>query len=148
MSWLAAIAVVAGISAWLARLRRRYLVVTVEGYSMTPTYGHGDRVLVRRDRRPRTGDVALVDLPEALRPIPPGVSPADSLRNRRVIKRVAASAGERTPLPVDVAGPVVPSGHLVLLGDNPDGSGDSRQYGYVPIGAVGGVVVRSLGAGS
>jgi signal peptidase I len=91
--------------------------------------------------------VALVDLPGALRPVPAGVGPADALRERRVIKRVAASAGERTPRPVAAADPVVPPGHLVLLGDNPDGSGDSRQYGFVPAAAVVGVVVRPLAAG-
>ena len=50
---------------------------------MAPTYQHGDRVLVRHrpGHRMRTGEVALVDLPESIRPIPDGVSPADSLRS-------------------------------------------------------------------
>ncbi|MDP9845356.1 S26 family signal peptidase [Streptosporangium lutulentum] len=145
MIWLP-LAATAVAAAWLEWLRRRHLVVAVRGPSMAPTYHHGDRVLVRRrsGRRLRTGQVAVVDLPERLRPMPDGVSLEESLRNRRVIKRVAAVPGDRVPFPIEGPGPVVPSGCLVLLGDNPDGSGDSRQYGYVPVDAVVGVVVRPL----
>lgn len=70
--------------------------------------------------------------------------PEDRLRNSRVIKRVAAVPGDPVPFPIDGSGPLVPPGSLVLLGDNPDGSGDSRQYGYVPVDAVVGVVLRSI----
>jgi signal peptidase I len=61
-----------------------------------------------------------------------------------VIKRVAATAGEAVPSSIEGRGTVVPEHHLVLLGDNPLGSGDSRQYGFVPVEAVVGVVVRIL----
>ena len=145
MTWLL-LAPVAVLAAWGAWLRLTYVVAVVQGQSMTPTYRHGDRVLVRRRRGHRvlTGEVALVDLPEDLRPIPDGVDRADSLRNRRVIKRVAATAGEAVPSSVEGRGTVVPEHHLVLLGDNPLGSGDSRQYGFVPVEAVVGVVLRTL----
>ncbi|GAA0937136.1 S26 family signal peptidase [Virgisporangium aurantiacum] len=148
MTWLL-LAPVAALAGWGAWLRLAYLVAVVEGQSMTPTYRHGDRVLVRRRRghRVRTGEIAMVDLPESMRPIPDGVSPADSLRNRRVIKRVAATAGEAVPPSIEGRGTVVPEHHLVLLGDNPLGSGDSRQYGFVPVGAVVGVVLRSVASG-
>lgn len=145
MTWLllAPVVALAGYGVWL---RLRYLVAVVEGQSMTPAYRFGDRVLVRRrhGHRVHTGDVALVDLPESLRPIPAGVSRADSLRNRRVIKRVAATAGEAVPAEVEGRGAVVPEHHLVLLGDNPLASGDSRLYGFVPVSAVVGVVLRTL----
>jgi signal peptidase I len=127
-------------------LRKRHLVITVEGPSMLPAYRHGDMVLVRRrsGHRVRTGQVVVADLPDEVRPIPAGVSEAEALLNRRVIKRVAAIAGAETPLPVKAFGYLVPGGSLVLLGDNPDGSGDSRLYGFVPVSAVVGVVVRRL----
>ena len=149
MTWLL-LAPVAALAGWGAWLRLTYLVAVVQGPSMTPTYGHGDRVLVRRRRGHRlaTGEVALVDLPESIRPIPAGVSSADSLRNRRVIKRVAATAGEAVPSPVEGRGTVVPERHLVLLGDNPLASGDSRQYGFVPVEAVVGVVMRNVAPAS
>ncbi|MEU1877140.1 S26 family signal peptidase [Streptosporangium sp. NPDC020072] len=140
---LVALACLAG---WLNRLRRGYLVVTVRGPSMTPTYRHGDRLLVRRRRggRIRAGEVAVVDLPEWIRPVPGELGPREALRARRVIKRVAAIPGDPVPFPFEGAGAVVPPASLVLLGDNPDGSGDSRQYGYVPADAVVGVVLRPL----
>jgi signal peptidase I len=135
-----------GLLGWLAWLRTRHLVVTVQGASMLPTYRHGDLVLVRRrsGRRVRNGEVVVVDLPDLVRPIPRGVSAAEALLNRRVIKRVAAVAGEVTPLAVREFGSPVPPGNLVLLGDNPDGSGDSRLYGFVPATAVVGVALRRL----
>jgi signal peptidase I len=151
--WLvmALVAIVAPLAGWLEWQRRRHLVVTVQGQSMSPTYQHGDRVLVRR-RRPhdgrRVGEVVVVDLPARLRPVPDGTSAEDSLRNRRVIKRVAAVAGDPVPFPIEGSEPVVPAGCLVLLGDNPDSSGDSRMFGYVGADDVVGVVRRTLRPGS
>ncbi|MCA2213523.1 S26 family signal peptidase [Jidongwangia harbinensis] len=139
----AVLAVVLGGLQWL-RLRR--LVVTVQGLSMAPTYRPGDRVLVRRLRhsRVRTGQVVVVDLPDRIRPIPPGVGAAESLRQRRVIKRVAAMSGEPVPATAGIDLASVPPGHMLLLGDNPLASGDSRQYGPVPVDAVVGIVIRPM----
>jgi signal peptidase I len=118
-------------------LRRRFTVVTVTGDSMLPTFGPGDRVLVRRVRigRLRRGQVVVVEMP--------GTS-------EWMIKRVAALPGD--PRPADclpaTEEPVercVPRGKLVVLGDNPPWSQDSRQIGYVPGDRLLGVVVRPIG---
>jgi signal peptidase I len=111
-------------------LRRALLVVTVEGTSMVPTLHPGDRVLVRRTRTVRTGDVAVLGTAGAYR-----------------VKRVAAVSGETVPPGVDaVAGalPTVPPDGLVLLGDNPSDSFDSRQAGLFRVHDVIGVVLRPL----
>jgi signal peptidase I len=44
----------------------------------------------------------------------------------------------------EVAEPTVPTGQLVVLGDAPHLSYDSRHYGYVPAGLLVGVMVRRL----
>jgi signal peptidase I len=120
--------------------RRRFLVVTVDGHSMTPGHRHGDRVLVDRLRSAtvRVGDVVVIDRDDV-----------PDRTEQRMIKRVAALPGE--PVPVEVCAfqhwPVetrVPPGHLVLLGDNPAGSLDSRQRGFFAADRVLGVVVRQL----
>lgn len=130
------------------RLRRRFLVLTVTGPSMRPALASGDRVLVRRRRlgQIRRGAVVAVRLP------PPLAGP----RSRRdlaaaasgaelMVKRAAALPGD--PVPAGVPGPsrTVPPNHLVVLGDNPGRSHDSRAVGYVPAGALFGVVIRRLG---
>ncbi|MEV0196002.1 S26 family signal peptidase [Nonomuraea sp. NPDC050691] len=132
-----ALAVVVGV-------RRRYLVVTVEGESMLPTYRPGERVLVRRARAGalRAGQVVVLsDL------VPAGGA---ELRLRWIIKRVAALPGD--PIPRDTVpalraapGTLVPAGHLVVLGDNPDRSHDSRHSGYLTTDRLYGVVLRRFG---
>lgn len=114
MIWLAvppvAAAVIGGVVWWL---RRRYLVVTVLGRSMLPTYADGDRVLVRRRRSGRgvrVGDVAVADLPVWLYRVgagPPGTArePDPAARptsawsvlpqSERVVKRVAPATRSR-----------------------------------------------------
>lgn len=59
-----------------------------------------------------------------------------------VIKRIAALPGD--PAPPGLAGPAVPAGMVALLGDNPPQSLDSRDFGYVPVDRLYGVVVRKL----
>ncbi|PWU51046.1 S26 family signal peptidase [Micromonospora sp. S4605] len=121
-------------------IRRRFLVVTVEGRSMEPGHRHGDRVLVDRLRSAtvRVGDVVVIDREDAL-----------DRSDLPMIKRVAALPGELVP--VDVCAfqhwPIqtrVPPGQLVLLGDNPAGSLDSRQRGFFSADRLLGVVVRQL----
>lgn len=119
------------ISAWLGR---RFVVVTVRGLSMEPTFRHGDRVLARRRVPVTTGQVVVVE------------SPGDG---NLVIKRVAAVPGDpvprgRCPAIADVPERVVPPGRLVLLGDNAAVSDDSRRLGYFALDRVLGVVLRKL----
>ncbi|WP_055480622.1 S26 family signal peptidase [Sphaerimonospora mesophila] len=115
-------------------LRRRYLVVTVRGESMLPTYQPGERVLVRRTsaRFLHTGQVVVLNGPQ------------------QIIKRVAAAPGD--PIPKETVpalstapGTRVPAGHLVLLGDNPTRSHDSRDSGYFTTDRLVGVVLRKMG---
>jgi inner membrane protease subunit 1 len=86
--------------------------VVVEGRSMEPTLAPGDRLLVARTRGLHAGDVVAVR------------DPRD--RRRVLVKRIGA---------------VLEDG-LVLHGDNPGASTDSRTLGPVPSSAVLGRVVR------
>jgi signal peptidase I len=127
---------------------RRLVVVDVRGPSMEPTLYEGDRVLVRRAplAAVRTGDLVVVARPLSHEFATPGPW---------VIKRVAATAGERIPPvirrswaenDIDIADAFVPAGRLLLLGDNPERSGDSRHWGFTAGDAVLGVVTRSMRA--
>jgi nickel-type superoxide dismutase maturation protease len=93
--------------------RRRATTVEVAGDSMRPTLDPGDRlVVIRIGRRPvRPGD--LVTVPDPRRP------------ERVMVKRVAAVTG----------------GSVVVEGDNPAASTDSRTFGPVPTSTLGGRVV-------
>lgn len=140
VNWLLVLlgVVAVGLGGGLRWLRRRYLVVTIRGPSMLPTYADSDRVLVRHitSGQARAGDVVVAEV--ANRPAP------DRPRVERVVKRVAAGPGDPVPPGVDTPDDQVPVGSLVLLGDNPADSTDSRFYGYVPASHVVGVVVRRL----
>jgi signal peptidase I len=132
---LAAVAaVLAGGGATVATVRRRYLVVTVRGSSMTPAYDDADRVLVRRTRStggPGRGEVVVLHAPEEeLAKISP-----------LLVKRVAAVPGDEVPADFRraVPVPVVPPGHLLVRGDN-GRSADSRSFGLVDSGLVVGTV--------
>ncbi|KAB2340858.1 signal peptidase I [Actinomadura rudentiformis] len=137
--------------------RRRLLMITVRGLSMTPAYHPGDRVLVRRvpPTRIRTGDVVVVEQP------PPHWSTRQS-NPEWVIKRVAATPGDPVPAGLADTQPdgladaqpdgladaqpdgTVPDGCLVVLGDNPDESYDSRHYGYIQADRLIALVVRRM----
>ncbi|WP_219602030.1 S26 family signal peptidase [Nonomuraea indica] len=143
---IGAVGVLAGVAGVLAvvRLRRRYVVVTVHGESMLPTYRPGERLVVRRTaaRAPRAGQVVV--LAEAGHP-PPGGHGTPSW----IVKRVAAAPGD--PIPRDTVpalrdepGTHVPAGRLVVLGDNPDRSHDSRHSGYATTDRLLGVVRRKV----
>ncbi len=99
--------------AWLARRRLRY---RIQGPSMGATLPDGTEVLIDprayRRRPPAPGDVVLVE-----HPYRPGT---------RIVKRI-----ER----------LTPEGNLVLAGDAPESSTDSRSFGAVlPERVVGRVV--------
>ncbi|CAM5356982.1 hypothetical protein GCM10010261_14090 [Streptomyces pilosus] len=148
MTWapavLTALGVGCAVAGAVALVHCRYVVVTVEGDSMTPTLADGDRVVVRRTRLAavRSGQLVVSGPPTGERwnhlPLPAWL-----------IKRAAAVPGDRVPKD---AGPAlrvlaedrVPDGRLVLLGDNPRRSLDSRHCGYFTSGQLLGVVVRRL----
>ena len=76
--------------------------LAVSGPSMEPTLSHGDWILARPVRTVRVGDVVVVEHPGR-----PGML---------VVKRVAAVADQG----------------IWVLGDAPDASTDSRDFGHVP----------------
>ncbi|MFD1538340.1 S26 family signal peptidase [Nonomuraea guangzhouensis] len=148
---IGAIAVLVAVGGVLAvvRLRRRYMVVTVHGESMLPTYRPGERLVLRRTppRSLRTGQVVVLTEPGHSEPDAPlsGTSTGPYL----IIKRVAALPGD--PIPRDTVpalrtapGTRVPDGHLVVLGDNADRSHDSRHSGYLTTDRLLGVVLRKV----
>lgn len=151
---LAALAAATALAAlWL---RGRYLVVTVHGESMLPTYRPGERVLVRRTPAGalHAGQVVVLRGHQALPPeaFPPGIPPGMDRTALApwIIKRVTAVPGD--PIPRDTVpalrsepGTHVPAGRLVVLGDNPARSHDSRRTGYVAADRLYGVAVRKLG---
>jgi nickel-type superoxide dismutase maturation protease len=89
--------------------------VVVDGPSMEPTLRRGDRLVVVRRMRLRAGDVVAVR--------DPGHAP------RLLVKRVVARSGDE----------------VVVAGDNPALSTDSRTFGPVPRRAVVGRVVYRYG---
>jgi len=97
----------------------------VAGGSMEPTLSPGDRVLVDlwtyRHRPPRIGEVALL------------VGPGDEL----LVKRIARTPGETAALGASVRG----DGRVWVVGDNPEMSEDSRNFGPVPRERIRGRVV-------
>ena len=118
-----------GAGAALVWGRRRFLLVTVVGNSMAPTYRDGQRILLRRGRY-AVGDVVMFPAPDR-----PGVD-VDWL-----VKRAVALPGD--PVPPDVAAltgvGTVPRARLVVRSDAAQGL-DSRQLGFIDgrevIGAV------------
>lgn len=123
-----------GAAAALAVLRRRFLVVRVEGLSMQPALSEGARVLVRRcpADRVRRDDVVVLDAPPA---------------GTRMIKRVVGLPGDPVSdgaVPPETAARTVPAGRLLVLGDNAARSLDSRQFGFLDATALVGVMVRQL----
>lgn len=113
--------------------RRRLTIAVVRGSSMSPTFADGERVLAARMPRYRVGDVIVFRANGPNRPGDPAAR----------IKRVAAIAGQPVPDRLRDGGALgvsVPSGHLVVVGDNPN-SQDSRHIGYVPVTAIDGRVV-------
>jgi signal peptidase I len=77
-------------AAALAWARRRFLLITVKGNSMAPTYRNGERLVVRRGGY-ATGEVVMLRAP-----VRPGLG-VDWM-----IKRVVAAPGDEVP--ADLAG--------------------------------------------
>jgi signal peptidase I len=113
-------------------MRRRLAVVAVIGPSMQPTLVPGDRVLVRRVG---IGDIRAGQIVVIEKPGDDGVWLAEPRRR---------PTGQREWMIKRVAAQVVTSCKLVVLGDNPARSMDSRQIGYIPADRVLGVVLRSM----
>ena len=117
--WAIGVALALGVSALASRCVRR---VVVRGGSMAPTLLDGDRLLVvsppwRAPARTVVGDVVAVPDPRD-----PG---------RVLVKRVAS---------VDRS-----AGTVQVLGDAPDASTDSRDFGPVPLTSLLGRVVHRYG---
>lgn len=139
---VAAVLGIAAASMGVAAARRRLVEVTVSGSSMAPLFTGGERVLVRRAPidAVRRGDVVVVGY------TPPDQIPPD-VRHLWLVKRVAAVPGD--PVPPDVAaatarpaGSPVPAGQLVVLGDNAEGSLDSRTCGFFDADSLLGIMLR------
>lgn len=140
------------LAALAAAARGRLVIVRVDGISMRPTYEPGDRVLVRRcgAGRLRRGQVVVFERPDERTGWSELPAPDGRAAGRRwYIKRVAAAPGEPVPAAVlgalGVAAATVPTGSLVVLGDNPR-SDDSRRWGFVPGDRVLGTAIRRLAA--
>lgn len=119
-----------------AFLRGRFVAVTVQGESMAPTLRTGQRILVRRTRTVRRGQIVVLANPsESVRV---GASPP------WLVKRAAAVPGDPVPDGVPETGPV-PAGKLVLIGDSTEPGYDSRRIGYFDAATMLGVMVRPLG---
>jgi signal peptidase I len=148
MTGLAVVVLV--LPAVLIVLRRRYVVARVWGYSMSPTFRDGERVIATRRRHYRVGDIIVFRPPSrasfsgvrVAEPPARGEAPdvTATLDVAWRIKRIAAVAGDPVPawLPADHA--IVPAGHVVVVGDNAGHSEDSRQLGYIDLASVAGVV--------
>ncbi|GAA3614171.1 S26 family signal peptidase [Nonomuraea rosea] len=129
-------------------VRRRIVVVTVSGTSMTPALQPGERLLVRRCgiTALQVGDIVVLEPPRVpvsrevriLAPLP--------RRTRWQVKRVAALPGDPIPAPAqEAAGTLrtVPDGTLIVLGDNTV-SNDSRLTGPYPADRILGIALRKL----
>lgn len=141
-----AVSVGAGAALWV--IRRTFVVVEVDGGSMTPALISGDRVVVlRHGMLARVNAIVLLRRPDA----------ADfgaDVRNPDgwMLKRVAAVAGDDYPAVVVAARPelaeaTVQAGTVVVLGDNPL-SLDSKQWGAIERSSVAGVVIARLRRGA
>ena len=138
------IAVLAALAAtgWFVA-RRRLLVIDVVGDSMSPTYASGDRLLVRRTRRVRTGDVVIA------------LHQQDDRRDARtgpltttwLVKRLVALPGDAVPESVTAATGgqrSVPTGMRRPARRGP-GQRGLAYVGLRPLADIAGVVVTRLG---
>ena len=136
-------------------LRFGFFIVLVRGPSMLPTLRAGDRLLARRClRQPRVGSLVVLE-----RPL---VDRSDRLgRSGRVreavpqpkwiVKRLVAVAGD--PVPAWCFSVLdsterdlrqIPAGMMLVLGDNLAESYDSRDFGFVSLTKLRGVVMPAV----
>ena len=127
-------------------LRRAFLVTTVDGSSMEPALRSGDRLLVRRTKHPRVGQVVVFHYPDFLK----AKAPPDKRSGLYLIKRAVAVPGDQlstdwgSPDLHNISGQTVPPGSYVVLGDNREASFDSRIEGYVSRERLVGVMIRHM----
>jgi signal peptidase I len=133
----------AAVAVAIAAARCLFLITTVDGTSMEPTLRSGDRLLVRRTKRVRPGQVVVFRFAELI--------DAEARRSRSYqVKRAVAVPGDRLPARWEfpdihrIAGTVVPRGSFVVLGDNREVSWDSRHHGLVRRDRFVGVMIRHL----
>ncbi|MFI6485735.1 S26 family signal peptidase [Nonomuraea sp. NPDC050663] len=145
---VAAVAMTATILMAIGFARRRIVVVTVSGTSMTPTLQPGDKLLVRRCDISvvKVGDIVVLEPPRV--PVSPEITVLGPLpaRTQWQVKRVAALPGDPIPSSVQEAAGnlrIVPDGTLIVLGDN-NASNDSRLNGPYPADRILGLALRKL----
>jgi signal peptidase I len=136
--WFLVVALIAAVllaGESVRQLRRRWVLVKIEGASMEPALHDGDEVLAKRTRRLATGDIVVVAAPD------PQLGWAELTRAKSPcwVKRITAGPGE----PMPGSGEPVPPGHYFLLSDNPAGE-DSRRHGPCPGNLIVGSVIRSF----
>ena len=145
---LAAGGILAGAASAAVWVRRQFVAITVEGMSMSPALYDGEKVLIRRGIRGlQPGRIVVLSRPDPVsgwRHNPPAGRDLDA--TSWYIKRVVAVGGEPYPKGVSRSG-LVPSGHVVVVGDHPH-SEDSKQHGPCPIDQILGIQVRKLSVSS
>lgn len=124
----------------------------VEGQSMAPTLHSGERLVVEKLsyhwRAPAHGEIVVFQLPQHPTLIKRVVAvPGDVVAIRQgvlYLNERPVAEPYLTEIGVDnLPSLLVPEGYLFVLGDNRNGSRDSRDFGMVPIDAlVGRAVVR------
>ncbi|WP_433042542.1 S26 family signal peptidase [Dactylosporangium sp. CS-033363] len=141
--WIVLSIVVVALAA-LLWARRNLVLVRIDGPSMLPTLADGAQVLARRTTRAATGRLVLLAPPAEAGAVQPG-----NAGRLWFVKRLVATAGE--PVPDALTGfaalaghATVPAGCLVVTGDNPAESYDSRQEGPIPASRLRAVVLLTL----
>ncbi|MEV5576690.1 S26 family signal peptidase [Spirillospora sp. NPDC052269] len=134
-----ALGVLAAVAASAVAAHRTLILTTVDGDSMEPTLHSGDRVLIRRTRRPRRGQITLLRS-----------EPHDYL----LLKRTVAVSGDHLPKEwaefdvESIADATVPTDAIVVMGDNRPASYDSRHFGHVRKARVLGVLLTRVNTAS
>lgn len=131
-----------------ARLRHKFVMVSVSGTSMKPTFQPGDRMIVHRRSAEdlEIGDVVVFQHPLAYDGWESLPMPRCIANGQWAVKRVAALPGDIVPDSVRISMRCpyrVPIGKIVVLADDDRGY-DSRQWGFIPLERVLGSVAWKL----